>query len=93
VIVKQDTYFVRYHSDSPHKYSEADIKGMLSFLVDNIYVIFEKQVFEQSVGIPMETNCDPLYWQTYHIHMKQNLFKNCYRIEKNSPAIQPHIQI
>jgi hypothetical protein len=29
VIGKQDTYFVRHHSDSPYKYSEAHIKGML----------------------------------------------------------------
>jgi hypothetical protein len=43
VIGKQDTYFVRRHSDSPYKYSEADIKGMLGFLVDNIYVVFCNQ--------------------------------------------------
>ena len=53
VIGKQDTYFVRHHSDSPYKYSEADIKSMLGFLVDNIYVVFGDQVFQQSVGIPM----------------------------------------
>ena len=60
VIGKQDTYFVRHHSDSPYKYSETDIKGMLGFLVDNIYVVFGDQVFQQSVGIPMGTNCAPL---------------------------------
>jgi hypothetical protein len=37
VIEKEDTYFVRQHSDSPHKYSEAGIKVMLGFLVDTIY--------------------------------------------------------
>jgi hypothetical protein len=46
----QDTYFVRHHFDSPHKYSEADNKGMLGFLVDNIYAVFWDQVFQQSVG-------------------------------------------
>jgi hypothetical protein len=76
VVGKQDTYFVRHHSDSPYKYSEADIspykyseanikgvldiKGMLGFLVDNIYVVFGEQVFQQIVGIPMGTNCVPL---------------------------------
>jgi hypothetical protein len=60
VIGKQDTYFVRHHSDSSYKYSEADIKGMLGFLVDNIYVVFGDQVIEQSVGILMGTNCAPL---------------------------------
>jgi hypothetical protein len=34
VIGKQDTYFVRHHSDGPYKYPEADIKIMLGFLVD-----------------------------------------------------------
>jgi hypothetical protein len=56
----QDTYFVIHNSDSPYKYYEADIKGMLSFLVDNIYVVFGDQVFQQSVGIPMGNNCAPL---------------------------------
>ena len=60
VIGKQDTYFVRHHSDSPYKYSEADIKGMLGFFVDNIYAVFGDQVFQQTVGITMGTNCPPL---------------------------------
>jgi hypothetical protein len=45
VIEKQDAYFVRHLSDSLYKYSEADIKGMLEFLIDNIHVVFEYQVF------------------------------------------------
>jgi hypothetical protein len=53
VIGKQDTYFVRHNSDNPYKYNETDIKGMFGFLVDNIYVVFGDQVFQQSVGIPM----------------------------------------
>jgi hypothetical protein len=53
-------YVVKHHSDSPYKYSEADIKDMLSFLVDNFYVVIGDQVFQQSVGIPMGTNCAPL---------------------------------
>ena len=57
---KQDTYFVTNHSDCPYKYSEVDIKNMLGFLIDNIYVVFGDDVFQQSVGIPMGTNCAPL---------------------------------
>ena len=33
---------------------------MLDFLIDNIYVVFGDQVFQQTVGIPMGTNCAPL---------------------------------
>jgi hypothetical protein len=34
---------------------------MISFLVDNIYVVFRDEVFQQSVGIPLGTNCAPLF--------------------------------
>jgi hypothetical protein len=43
-----------------YKYSEADFTGVLGFLVDNIYVVFEDQMFQQSVGIRMGTNRAPL---------------------------------
>ena len=33
---------------------------MIEFLVDNIYVRFAGQLFEQTVGIPMGTSCAPL---------------------------------
>jgi hypothetical protein len=33
---------------------------MLEFLIDNIFVIFGGRVFQQTVGIPMGTNCSPL---------------------------------
>jgi hypothetical protein len=78
VIAKQDTYFLRHNSDSLYKYSEADIRSVLGFLVDNTYVLFGDQVFQQSAGIPMGTNCAQ-FWQTYsYIHTKQNLFRKCY---------------
>ena len=80
VIGKQDTYFVRHHSDSPYKYSEADIKSMLGFLVDNIYVVFGDQVFQQSVGIPMGTNCAPLladlFLYSYEAEFVQKLLRD-----------------
>jgi hypothetical protein len=33
---------------------------MLEFLIDNIFVFFGGRVFQQTVGIPMGTNCAPL---------------------------------
>jgi len=60
VIGHRINYFVVHHSDFTHKYSEVDIKNMLEFLIDNIFVVFGDQVFQQSVGIPMGTNCTPL---------------------------------
>ena len=53
----EETYFVKEHSDSENKYSEDDIIKLLEFLVDNIFMVFAGKVFQQTVGIPMGTNC------------------------------------
>ena len=53
-------YFVKNHSDSTKKFSETDIINMLEFLINNIFVMFGGGVFQQTVGIPMGTNCAPL---------------------------------
>ena len=60
VLGHEETYFVKEHSDSKSKYSEDDIIKMLEFLVGNIFVVFAGKVFQQTVGIPMGTNCVPL---------------------------------
>ena len=60
VLGHEETYFVKEHSDSKNKYSEDDIIKMLEFLVDDIFVVFAGKVFQQTVGIPMGTNCAPL---------------------------------
>ena len=60
VLGHEETYFVKEHSDSKNKYSEDDIIKMLEFLVNNIFVVFSEKVFQQTVGIPMGTNCAPL---------------------------------
>jgi hypothetical protein len=88
VIEKQDTYFVRHHSDSPYKYSEAGIKDELDSLVHNIYVVFGGQVFQQPVGIPMGTNCAPLLADLFLYSYKAE----CYRmITKTSFVLLPYI--
>ena len=32
----------------------------LNFLIDNIFVVFDGTEFQQTIGIPMGTNCAPL---------------------------------
>ena len=59
VLGREGPYFVKEHSYSKNKYNEEDIK-MLEFLVDNIFVVFAGNVFQQIIGIPMGTNCAPL---------------------------------
>jgi hypothetical protein len=52
--------FVISHSDSTKTFSETDINIMLEFLIDNIFGMVGEPVFQQTVGIPMSTNCAPL---------------------------------
>jgi hypothetical protein len=62
------------------EFPEADIKFMIGFLVDNIYVVFGDQVFQQPVGIPMGTNCPPLladlFLYSYEAEFVQKLLQN-----------------
>ena len=53
------TVLRRDKSASPKKFSETDIT-MLDFLIDNIYVMFDESIFQQTVGIHMGSNCSPL---------------------------------
>jgi hypothetical protein len=46
VVCQQKYYFVKYHSDSSHKYCEVKIKKMLEFFLDNIYVIVSNSLLE-----------------------------------------------
>lgn len=42
------------------KFSETDVIKMREFLIDNIFIISGGRVIQQTVGIPMGTNCDSL---------------------------------
>ena len=52
---------------------------MLEFLIDNIYVQFGGQIFQQVIGIPMGTNCAPLladlFLYSYEAEFINNLCK------------------
>ena len=47
-------------NNGDNKYTCSDICKMIEFLVDSIFVRFDGQLFRQTVGIPMRTNCAPL---------------------------------
>jgi hypothetical protein len=51
---------------------------MLRFLIDNIYVLVGGQVFQQSTGIPISINCNPLLADPFYIHWRCNLSKSFY---------------
>ena len=56
----KDTYFVKNHSDAPHKYSDADVIQMLEYLIDNVFVEFCGRIYQLTIGIPMCINLAPL---------------------------------
>ena len=80
VLGKKMSYFVREHTACANKYSEGDIVKMLDFLIDNIFVEFGGRVFQQTVGIPMGTNCAPLladlFLYSYEAEFIQGLLRN-----------------
>ena len=57
---RNEIYFTSDPSNGDNKYTASDICKMTEFLVDNTYVRFGGQLFQQMVGIPMGTNCAPL---------------------------------
>jgi hypothetical protein len=67
------------NSDSTKKFPETDIIKMLEFLIDNTFVMFGERVFQQTVGIPMGTNCSPLlavlFLYLYEADFMQGLLK------------------
>jgi hypothetical protein len=56
-----------------------DIFNRLQFLIDNIFVMFGGRLFQQSVGIPMGTNCAhllaDLFLYSYEVDFIQGLLK------------------
>lgn len=63
---------------------------MLAFLIDNIYVVFENLVFQQSVEISMGINCAPLLADlslySYEAHA-EFIFMTCTWQKKKSLAV------
>jgi hypothetical protein len=48
-----------------HTFDEEEVSALVNFLVDNIYVEYGDQVFRQSIGIPMGTDCAPFLANLY----------------------------
>jgi hypothetical protein len=71
------SYFVKHHSTK--KFSETDTFNMLEVLIGNIFAMFGGRVFQQRVGIPMDTNCAPLltdlFLYSYEADFIQGLLK------------------
>jgi hypothetical protein len=79
VLGRDISYFVKHHSDSTKKFSETDIFNMFVFLIDNKFAMFGGRVLQQTVGIPMGTNCAPLltdlFFYSYEADFIRGLLK------------------
>ena len=78
--------FVMESSDFKNKYTEDSIINMQEFLVDNIFVVFGRKIFQKIVGIPMGTNSSPLLADIFQIctHKKRNSYSLCSQLKRNS---------
>ena len=87
VLGRDRSYFVKHHSYSTKKSSLKLISS--TFLIDNIFAMFGGRVFQQTVGIPMGTNCAPLladlFLYSYEADFIQGLLKK--KREEASPIL------
>ena len=64
-------------------YTADNICKMTEFLIDNIFVQFGGRLFQQVVGILMETNCAPLladlFLYSYENEFLDNMIKSSHR--------------
>ena len=67
---KGQILWCKKQSGSTKRFSEADIINMLECLIDNIFVMFGRRVFQKRVSIPMGINSAPLlaYLLLYSLH-------------------------
>ena len=91
----EETYFVNEHSHSKNMYTEDDINKMIGLLVDNIFVGFVGKVFQQTVGIPMGTNCAPLLADIPLYSYEDDFIQTLLPTEKEtvSISVQSHLQV
>jgi hypothetical protein len=71
------SYFVQSYSKAINKYKQEEINQMLNLLGRNIFVLFGERVFQQTIGIPMDTNCAPPLANLFlYAYCPQMLLKN-----------------
>ena len=76
MVVKNNyAYFTKDDTDAKQKYTEIDITNMLNFLIDNIFVQFGGDIYQQTVGIPMGTNCAPLLADLFLYSFESNFIQ------------------
>ena len=57
---------------------------MLEFMIDNKFVMFGGRAFQQTVGIPMGTNCAPLHADLFLYSYEADFIQGLSRKTKRS---------
>ena len=65
-----------------HNFSLCQFIELLNFLIDNIYISFGTQLFRQTIGIPMGTNCAPLLADLYLFAYEYEFMKSLVSTKK-----------
>ena len=73
-VCRNKSYFTSDPLNGDNKYTANNICKRIEFLVDNIYVRFGGQLFQQMVGIPMGTNGAPLLADLFLYSYKNEFF-------------------
>ena len=56
-------------------------------------LVFAEKVSQQTVGIPMGTNCSSLLFSSFCVHTKRFSYSLCSQRERNSISVQSHLQV
>jgi len=70
-----NAYFVKDHTTC------------INIFIDNIFVELRARILQQTVGIPMGTNCAPLLADFLSTHMKLSLSMNFFVKEKEISTV------
>ena len=94
VLAYTSTYFTNNKpKDNTRYYTEEQVISMLEFLIDNIFVEFGGKIFQQTIGIPMGTNCAPLladlFLYSYETEFLQNLIRDKKKSKRLDLSISP----
>ena len=68
-------YFSKEENKNYLALDKKELCAMLNFLIDNIYVKFGSQIFRQTIGIPMGTDCAPVLADLFLHHYEFKFMK------------------
>ena len=84
VLVHQKPYFVKDHSDCTTKLTETDIVNMLEFLLDNIFVVFDGQIFHRRLAFKWVLTVPHYLLICFCILMRRSSSKDFWSLARNN---------